>query len=121
MLRVTVPCILVLGVLSFFGILPRQVYAAWETDEIIGAELWRNLGLAAACVFVVTLILLADLKICCLVLLCVAATLADVVGGLHFWGVAVDTIVCVNVVLAVGLCVDYSAHIAHAFIVEKGT
>ncbi len=43
------------------------------------------------------------------------------VGMLHFWGLTVDTISCVNIVLAIGLCVDYSAHIAHAFIVEKGS
>jgi hypothetical protein len=45
-----------------------QVYAAWETDEVIGFELWRNLGLGIACVFVITIILLADLRICFFVL-----------------------------------------------------
>ena len=54
-----------------------QVYAAWETDEIIGFELWRNLGLAMICVFVITLILLADFKICFLVLVCVILTLVS--------------------------------------------
>ena len=42
------------------------------------------------------------------------------VGILHFWGITVDTLSCINIVLAIGLCVDYSAHIAHAFIVSKG-
>ena len=42
------------------------------------------------------------------------------VGMLHFWGITVDTLSCINIVLAIGLCVDYSAHIAHAFIVSKG-
>jgi hypothetical protein len=27
----------------------NKIYAAWETDEIIGFELWRNVGLAMAC------------------------------------------------------------------------
>ncbi len=35
-------------------------------------------------------------------------------------GITVDTISCINIVLAIGLCVDYSAHIAHAFIVAEG-
>lgn len=39
---------------------------------------------------------------------------------LHFWEITIDTISCINIVLAVGLCVDYSAHIAHAFIVAQG-
>ena len=42
------------------------------------------------------------------------------VGMLHFWGITVDTLSCINIVLAIGLCVDYSAHIAHAFIVAEG-
>merc|ERR1719510_785763 len=73
------------------------------------------------CVFVITLLLLANVKICVLVLLCVILTLVDIVGLLHWWNITIDTISCVNIVLAIGLCVDYSAHIAHAFIVAKGT
>ena len=54
-----------------------QVYAAWETDEIIGFELWRNIGLAMVCVFIVTLILLANIPICLMVLTIVIITLAQ--------------------------------------------
>ena len=61
------------------------------------------------------------MKICVLVLLCVVLTLVDIVGMLHFWGITIDTLSCVNIVLAIGLCVDYSAHIAHAFMVAEGS
>ena len=98
-----------------------KIYAAWETDETIAKELWRNMGLAMMCVFVITLLLLANVKICVLVLLCVILTLVDIVGMLHFWGITIDTLSCVNIVLAIGLCVDYSAHIAHAFMVAEGS
>merc|ERR1712113_305047 len=91
------------------------------TDEIIGFELWRNIGLAMACVFVVTLILLANLPICLMVLLSVVLTLVDIVGFLHFWDITIDIISCVNIVLAIGLCVDYSVHIGLAFMVAKGS
>ena len=98
----------------------NKIYAAWETDEIIGFELWRNIGLAMACVFVVTLILLANLPICLMVLLSVVLTLVDIVGFLHFWDITIDIISCVNIVLAIGLCVDYSVHIGHAYMVASG-
>ena len=98
-----------------------KIYAAWETDEIIAKELWRNMGLAMICVFVITLLLLADITICFLVFICVVLTLVNIVGMLHWWSITIDTISCVNIVLAIGLCVDYSAHIAHAFIVAKGS
>ena len=42
------------------------------------------------------------------------------VGMLHFWNMTIDTLSCINIVLAIGLCVDYSAHIAHAYIVSEG-
>ena len=96
------------------------MYVAWETDEIIGYELWRNIGLALAAILAVIVVLLANLRISALVFLTVLLTLVDIVGFLHFWGITVDIISCVNIVLAVGLCVDYSVHIGHAFIVAKG-
>merc|ERR1719228_1457070 len=98
-----------------------KVYAAWETDEIIGYELWRNIGLAMICVFVVTLLLLCNIQICIMVILLVVFTLTDIVGFLHFWGITIDIISCVNIVLAIGLCVDYSVHIGHAFLIAQGS
>ena len=97
-----------------------KVYAAWETDKIIGFELWRNVGLAIMCVFVITLILLANIKICLMVLGIVVITLIDIVGFLHFWNITIDIISCINIVIAIGLCVDYSVHIAHAYMVATG-
>ena len=97
-----------------------QVYAAWETDQIIGFEMMRNIGLALVCVFVITLVLLANFSICLLVLNNVVITLVNIVGFLHFWGITIDIVSCINIVLAIGLCVDYSVHIGHAYLVSKG-
>eukprot|EP00092_Neocalanus_flemingeri_P028206 GFUD01030630.1.p1 GENE.GFUD01030630.1~~GFUD01030630.1.p1 ORF type:complete len:389 (+),score=76.54 GFUD01030630.1:34-1167(+) len=96
-------------------------YALWETDEIIGLEIWRNVGLAMACVFIVTLILLANFSVCLMVFTIVIITFVDIVGFLHFWDITIDVISCINLVLSIGLCVDYSVHIGHAFLVAKGS
>ena len=61
------------------------MYISWETDRIIGLELWRNMGLCLICVFLLTLLLLADIKICFLVMTCVLFTMVAVTGGLYFW------------------------------------
>ena len=97
------------------------MYAAWETDEIIGYELWRNIGLALAAIFTVVIILLANIRISLMVFLTVVLTLVDIVGFLHFWGITIDILSAVNIVLAIGLCVDYAVHIAHAFLISEGT
>ena len=97
-----------------------QIYQAWETDSIISGELWRNLGLALGAVGAVSLVMLGNLQLCLMVMACVMLTLVDVVGTLHFWDVTIDVISCVNIILATGLCVDYSVHLAHSFSVARG-
>ena len=96
-----------------------QGYASWETDEVISAELYRNIGLAIGCIFVTTVILVGNLVCSILVLIMVVISLIDVGGFMHFWGLTIDTVSCVNLIIAIGLCVDYSAHIAHRFLVEQ--
>ena len=34
---------------------------------------------------------------------------------MYFWGLSIDTVTSVILILAIGLCVDYAAHIGHAF------
>ena len=68
-----------------------KVYAAWETDEIIGYELLRNVGLGMMCVMIVTMLLLVSLQLSTYVFICVIATLVDLVGFLHFWGMTIGT------------------------------
>lgn len=95
-----------------------QGYAGWETDEVIAEELYRNLGLAVLCIFITSLILVGHLICSLLVLFMVFLSLIDVGGFMHFWGLTIDTVSCVNIIIAIGLCVDYSAHIAHRFLIE---
>ena len=39
---------------------------------------------------------------------------------MHFWGIVIDTAAAVLLSVALGLAVDYSAHIAHAFMTTAG-
>jgi Niemann-Pick C1 protein len=98
-----------------------QDYFNIETTKVIGEELYRNLGLAFLCVFLMTLLLIANLWTCILVAICVAMTLVDVLGMIYFWGLTIDTVTSIMVIVAIGLAVDYSAHIGHSFMVERGT
>ena len=96
-------------------------YSAWETDEVISFELYRNIGLALLCVFVVTLIFICDFVGALMIILCVFLTLVNVGGFMHFWGLTIDTVSCNNLIIAIGLCVDYSAHVTHRYLGESGT
>lgn len=42
-------------------------------------------------------------------------------GFMWFVGLSFNTVTAINMVLAVGIAVDYSAHIAHSFLVMNGS
>ena len=97
-----------------------KIYASWEMDEIITEEMNRNIGLALACITVITFIMLANFKVCFMVLITVILTLIDIIGFLHFWNITIDIFSASGAVLAIGLCVDYAVHLGLAFIIAKG-
>ncbi|XP_068233712.1 patched-related protein 9-like, partial [Palaemon carinicauda] len=98
-----------------------HVYSQWETDSTLAAELWRNLSVVVIVVASMTLLLLASFRAAFLVLLSVLATLLDVTALMHICGLTIDTVTCIALVLAIGICVDYSAHMAHAFLNVTGS
>lgn len=44
----------------------------------------------------------------------------NVLGFMHFWGLTIDVVSSIIVIISIGLCVDYSAHIASTFLSSKG-
>jgi len=47
--------------------------------------------------------------------------MVDLCGYMHFWGLTIDVISAVDIIIAIGLCVDYAVHICHAFLTVDGT
>ena len=96
-------------------------YANFKTMEIITEELIRNILLAMLAVFLATLLLLADLFASILVVIAVLLTLINLGGFMQLWGLTIDTSAAILITIAMGLAVDYSAHIAHYFMSSVGT
>ena len=40
---------------------------------------------------------------------------------MHFWGVTIETVSTILLLIAVGLSVDYASHVAHTFVIISGT
>ncbi|XP_066282137.1 patched domain-containing protein 3-like [Branchiostoma lanceolatum] len=96
-------------------------FSAWQTDEVIQEELFRNIGLGLAVVLMIGLLLLADIVTCFWVFICVSFTLVDVMGMMHFWGVEINIVSSILVIVALGLSVDYAAHLGVMFLTLPGT
>ncbi len=96
-------------------------YGDYVLMEVIVQELYRNVILAMVCVFVASLVLIANLTASLIVAACVFMALIDVGGFMYLWGLSIDTVAAVLITIALGLAVDYSAHIAHSFMVKVGS
>jgi Niemann-Pick C1 protein len=97
-----------------------EQYVNFVTMETITSELLRNILLALLCVFLATLLLMAHLFVSLMVVLNVAMTLVNVAGCMWFWGLSIETAAAILLTISLGLAVDYSAHVAHAFMSTPG-
>jgi len=79
------------------------------------AELAKNLIIAAGVILAIICLLLPDIRLACLVTLTICVSCFEVIGFMSLWGVTLNSVSTVYILICVGLAVDYSAHIAHAF------
>ena len=98
-----------------------DISPAWEVEEILVGEMFRNLSVALLSVLVIIFITLADSRACLVIMMCVIFTMIDVVGISYMLDMTIDPFSTICYIIGVGLSVDYGAHIAHAFIISKGT
>ena len=96
------------------------VYPVWEIEERLSKEFYQNVGIALACVIIISLISLSDLRAILLTITCVIFTLVDILGASYFMGMTIDVHTANTFIIGIGLSVDYGAHIAHSYSVSKG-
>jgi len=96
-------------------------YLFFDGLAVVSKETIQNIIGACICVFLVNVVMLADLFAALLVLLMIGFVDILILGYMAHWELDFNSVTAINLVLAVGLAVDYSAHIAHSFLVAKGT
>eukprot|EP00038_Savillea_parva_P026449 m.54167 g.54167 ORF g.54167 m.54167 type:complete len:481 (+) comp7511_c0_seq1:1766-3208(+) len=96
-----------------------RLFLFLEGLKIMKHETLTSLAIAAAMVFVITMILLGNIGTALLVFLMVALTDLAILACFVFAGLAIEFVSALVLVLAIGFSVDYSAHIAHAFLQSK--
>ena len=97
-----------------------EQFIAIEGFKIISVELYRNVGLAIVAVGVIVLITVANVVTAFLITFVVTSCIVQILGFMFALGIVIDSVSVINLVLAVGLSVDYSAHIGHCFMVKGG-
>lgn len=92
----------------------------WESDPVILRSTIGNMTVALISMGIVASLLVPDLRSGLLVLLIIVIIDIDVYGFMSVWGLNLNMLTMVNLVLSIGFAVDYTAHITHCFNHCKG-
>ena len=98
-----------------------EVFIGVEGFKIIKRELFTNVGLALAGVAVIVFLTVASPLTSIIITLNVSACIIEILGFMYALGIAIDSVSVINIVLAVGLSIDYSAHVGHCFMTKGGS
>jgi predicted RND superfamily exporter protein len=67
-------------------------------------------------VLIVILVVTGNIQVTIFVLICVALVDLFLFSLMAFWNVTLNSVTSINIVIAIGLAVDYSSHIGHAYL-----
>ncbi|ORX62177.1 multidrug efflux transporter AcrB transmembrane domain-containing protein [Hesseltinella vesiculosa] len=96
-------------------------YVFFEQYAEIVPMAFQLLGCAVAAIFLVTTALLGSLRCGAIVMLVVGMILTDVVGTMVLWDISLNAVSLVNLVICVGISVEFCCHIARGFMVASGS
>lgn len=98
------------------------MYIYIEQFVIVLPDTIRNLAICASAILLITLPYLMDPKVVFFVFFGFVSLMFELFGIMYLWNVSLNTVSMIIIVMGIGFAVDYSAHIAHAFVVsrEKG-
>ncbi|CAD6211781.1 GSCOCG00003829001-RA-CDS, partial [Cotesia congregata] len=92
-------------------------YVFYEQYLTIWQELLESIGLSLLVVFVVTYLLTGlSLFSAVVVLLTVAMIIVNMLGYMYWWNISLNAISLVNLVMTVGISVEFCSHLVHAYL-----
>ncbi|CAD7697418.1 unnamed protein product [Ostreobium quekettii] len=92
-----------------------------DSFRIVTEETIKNVISAMVAVGLVCLLVLADFPTTFAVIAMIALTDLWVFGSMWYLGLQFNLVTSINLILAVGIAIDYSAHVAHSFLVVDGS
>eukprot|EP00232_Nephroselmis_pyriformis_P018236 CAMPEP_0182899448 /NCGR_PEP_ID=MMETSP0034_2-20130328/28076_1 /TAXON_ID=156128 /ORGANISM="Nephroselmis pyriformis, Strain CCMP717" /LENGTH=896 /DNA_ID=CAMNT_0025033481 /DNA_START=90 /DNA_END=2780 /DNA_ORIENTATION=+ len=117
-LRATVANVQGLGDHSFAY---SEEYLTYEQYKSVADEIVMNISLALMACGIIIFLLVINPLASFIVFASVTSVVVNIVGYMHFWDLTIDSVTVIMLVIALGLAVDYSAHIGHSYVVKTGT
>ena len=94
----------------------------YEQYTAVKPNTLQNIGIALVAMCIVAVFMIPHPFCAILIVVCIASIDAGVVGIMTLWGVNLDAVSMISIILCIGFSVDFSAHITYAYMVsEAGT
>eukprot|EP00904_Undaria_pinnatifida_P008217 jgi/Undpi1/4525/HiC_scaffold_18.g07879.m1 len=93
-----------------------EIFVFTEQFLVMYEELILNFALALAAVGVLSTFILGKVAVVALVCLTVVIIDVELLGFVYHWGLEVNSITVIELIMAVGLVVDYMVHVVHYFL-----
>ena len=97
---------------SIFYVFYEQYLTMWK-------DVLNSLVISVAAIFVVTFILLGlDFHSALIILITITMIIIDMIGIMYWWNISLNAVSLVNLVMAVGISVEFCSHMVRAFAVS---
>lgn len=94
-------------------------YVFYEQYLTVVHDTIRNLGICLGAILVVTFVLLGcDLYSAVMVFITICMIVCDLLGLMYLWDISLNAVSLVNLIMAVGISVEFCSHITRAFAIS---
>ncbi|CAN6688278.1 unnamed protein product [Malus baccata var. baccata] len=87
-------------------------------------DIWRvaliNIAIALGAIFIVCLLMTSSVWSSAIILLVLAMIVVDLMGVMAIFNIQLNAVSVVNLVMSIGIAVEFCVHIVHAFLVSHG-
>ena len=112
-----------LNVTETVEVFPYSVfYVFYEQYLTMWADTVKSLGISLAAIFVVTFLLMGlDFFSSVVVIITIIMILINLLGLMYWWHITLNAVSLVNLVMAIGIAVEFCSHLVHSFSVSVQT
>ncbi|KAL0822002.1 hypothetical protein ABMA28_005387 [Loxostege sticticalis] len=99
------------------NVFPYSVfYVFYEQYLTMWPDTLKSMGISVLSIFIVTFLLMGfDLFSALVVVITITMIVVNLGGLMYWWGVSLNAVSLVNLVMAVGIAVEFCSHLVHSF------
>ncbi|XP_034097515.1 NPC intracellular cholesterol transporter 1 [Drosophila albomicans] len=95
-------------------------YVFYEQYLTMWSDTLQSMGISILSIFIVTFILMGfDIHSALVVIITITMIVVNLGGLMYYWNISLNAVSLVNLVMAVGISVEFCSHLVHSFALSK--